>query len=168
MSDENLAIRSLASNFGFQRYFCSSKPNSKSLKKNLRKLPSSLSIPYGMLATNHPGGLQTNLTSSYNCYAFAFLLFAVFFFACFLSFCLALHHIMVTIADDHGTWPGLMCTIFLLAWYLMCLHHALYFANKDWLNNNCVMKETSLKMAPMLYQIWFLKPNFCQTAQNVV
>ena len=123
---------------GYRRYFLSSKPNHQShSKKTSVRLQSSLAIPSGMLATNHPGGLQTSLTSNYNCFLVIalYLLFAGFFLMLllFFMFCPALHRIMVTFSDDHGTWPGLLCTIFLLAWYLLCLY--LYFANKDWLNN---------------------------------
>ena len=52
----------------FLRYFPPSLPNRVSHLKNTSiRLPSSLTIPSGMLATNQPGGPRTNLTSNCNC-----------------------------------------------------------------------------------------------------
>ena len=113
----------------FLKYFLPSKPNHLShSKKTSVRLPSSLAIPSGMLATNHPGGPQSNLTSNCSCFVIAVACINIFFCICYYTlvacFCLllALHRIMVTFTDDHGTWPGLLCTIFFcLLDILLCL-----------------------------------------------
>ena len=113
----------------FLRYFPPSKPNHLShSKKTSIRLPSSLAIPSGMLATNHPGGPQTNLTFNCNCFVIAvaciymYIIFVYAIIFLLLCFCLllALHCIMVTFTDDHGTWPGLLCTIFLACLIYCC------------------------------------------------
>ena len=82
--------------------------NCKSLKKNKNKKNNLSKI--AVLSRYTIWNEQTNLTSSYN--RLLLLSCSLLCCFCFLFVCLALHCIMVTIADDHGTWTGLVCTIF--------------------------------------------------------
>ena len=49
---------------------------------------------------------------------------------------------MVTFTDDHGTWHGLLCTIFFACLYIAVF---VYIANKDWLNNKQIVRDKEAK-----------------------
>ena len=81
-----------------------------------------------MLATNHQLNHRGGYRSTYPPAIIAFLSLLLICSCCFyifvafgFVFCLALHRIMVTFTDDHGTWSGFLCTICLLAWYILLI-----------------------------------------------
>ena len=105
----------------FLKYFLPSKPNHLShSKKTSVRLPSSLAIPSGMLATNHPGGHRatsppTVIALSLLLHVYTLFLYVLLYFCClFLSF--------VSPAPYHGHlywWPWYMTWAFV--YNLFCL-----------------------------------------------